>query len=289
MEKLLILPFDHRSSFVEKILGIKKEVDEQTFDQVKQLKQLIFEGFLQVWQNSPAKDNLAILVDDEYGLDVITEAKNKGIKFALAVEKSGEEEFSFEHGDDFGEQIKNLQPDFVKALVRYNPEHIEKNKRQLEKLRILSNWCKDNNFPLIFELLVPATEADLRTYPDYDSHGRDIKTIQAIKEISKEVQVSVWKLEGFSREQWKPILETINPESQVILLGRGENEHKIEKWLEAAAPYERVIGFAIGRTIFAEAIKDHFDGLITYGHAVEEIAENYKKFIRTWNIYKNIS
>jgi myo-inositol catabolism protein IolC len=48
------------------------------------------------------------------------------------------------------------------VLVRYNPDgDAEMNKRQAERLRVLSDWLHANDRRLLFELLVPAEEAQL--------------------------------------------------------------------------------------------------------------------------------
>ena len=49
-------------------------------------------------------------------------AREHGLKLAMPVEKSGQHEFDFEYGDDFGDHIVRFDPDFSKVLVRYNPE-----------------------------------------------------------------------------------------------------------------------------------------------------------------------
>ena len=40
-----------------------------------------------------------------------------------------------------------------------------------------------------------------------------------------------------------------------VLLGRGASTEKVEHWLRAAAPVEGFIGFAIGRSIWWDALK----------------------------------
>jgi hypothetical protein len=40
----------------------------------------------------------------------------------MPVEKSGQDEFDFEYGEDFGSHIEDFDPTFSKVLVRYNPE-----------------------------------------------------------------------------------------------------------------------------------------------------------------------
>ena len=46
----------------------------------------------------------------------------QGFHFAMAAEKSGQEEFDFQYGEHFAEHIEAFQPTFSKVLVRYNPE-----------------------------------------------------------------------------------------------------------------------------------------------------------------------
>ena len=87
---------------------------------------------------------------------VAREAKAGGYLLAMPVEKSGQHEFDFEYGDQFGEKIEEYDPDFSKVLVRYNPEgDREMNERQVEKLRRLSEWLHEHHRKYLFELLVP--------------------------------------------------------------------------------------------------------------------------------------
>ena len=85
-------------------------------------KTLIWEGFQRAVEEGAPKEFAGILVDEQYGPDVAREAKAGGYKLAMPVEKSGQNEFDFEYGDQFGEKIEEFDPDFSKVLVRYNPE-----------------------------------------------------------------------------------------------------------------------------------------------------------------------
>ena len=49
-------------------------------------------------------------------------AREDGLKLAMPVEKSGQNEFDFEYGDDFAAHIEDSPVDFSKVLVRYNPD-----------------------------------------------------------------------------------------------------------------------------------------------------------------------
>src|SRR5204862_7961752 len=106
------------------------------------------------------------LVDEQFGgpTRVPEEIKERGIKLAMPVEKSGQDEFDFEYGDDFGDHIERYDPDFSKVLVRYNPDgDAEMNRRQAERLRRLSDWLHERDRKFLFELLVPAEPGQLES------------------------------------------------------------------------------------------------------------------------------
>ena len=85
-----------------------------------------------------------VLVDEQFGSDIPQRAREDGLKLAMPVEKSGQNEFDFEYGDDFGAHIEKFNPDFSKVLVRYNPDDdAEMNHRQLERLKRLADWLHE--------------------------------------------------------------------------------------------------------------------------------------------------
>ena len=291
MEKqLFILPFDHRKSFVKDLLGCEKKPDKEQSKKISDLKQIIYEAFLKTRAGHLDKNNFGILVDWQFGSKIIKDAKKNCITTCVPVEKSGQDLFDFEYGKKFGEYIKKANPDYVKVLVRYNPENIQDNKIQLKKLKDLSVFCKKNNFKLIFELLVPPTETDLKickNYEGYDANVRPQKTAQAIKEIVKEVDVAVWKLEGAKIEQWKGIVSCIKRGSKIIILGRAGSKTKVKKWLKDAIQFKEIIGFAVGRTIFFESLKSYLSKEISREEAIDIIAKDFNYFIKTWHIQRN--
>ena len=82
---------------------------------------------------------------------------------AMPVEKSGQIEFDFEHGEAFGEKIEEFDPDFSKVLVRYNPDgDAAMNERQTAKLRRLCEWLHEHDRKFLFELLVPGRAVSAR-------------------------------------------------------------------------------------------------------------------------------
>ena len=67
-----------------------------------------------------------------------------------------------------------------------------------------------------------------------------------------------------------------------MLLGRGANDEKVDHWLTQAAPVDGFVGFAIGRSIWGDALKGFIDGSIDRETASGQIAENYLRFVRVY-------
>ncbi|MDD3292496.1 MAG: DUF2090 domain-containing protein [Candidatus Pacebacteria bacterium] len=262
--ELFILPFDHRSSFIKNVLNLENKPDKKQKQIISNLKEIIFYGFLDFAKN---KNNFGILIDEEYGTNVIKKAKELNTLISVSVEKSGKQEFEFEYGDRFKEHIKKVDPDFVKILVRY--DITQNNKKQLSKFEKLNTFCKENNYKIIFELLVKDHK----------------KTDKAIEEIKQAIQPDIWKLEGDNN--WLKVIPVINKNSRIIMLGRGENVKMIEKWIKNATPHKKIIGFAIGRTIFLKTIKDYYNKKIEKEKAIKQISENFKYFVNLWKKEKN--
>jgi myo-inositol catabolism protein IolC len=224
---------------------------------------------------------------------VPAQAKERGLLLAMPVEKSGQNEFDFEYGDDFGAHIEEFDPDFSKVLVRYNPEgDQEMNERQCERLKRLADWLHEHDRRFLFELLVPAEEAQLeRVGGDsgrYDAELRPELMRRTIVELQDAgVEADVWKIEGIdTREDCERIAKTCRRDGRdgviCVVLGRGANDEKVEHWLRQGAPVDGYAGFAIGRTIWWDALKGFIDGDLRREDAARQIAENYLRFVRVY-------
>ncbi|HST33496.1 MAG TPA: DUF2090 domain-containing protein, partial [Solirubrobacteraceae bacterium] len=201
-QKLYILAFDHRGSFQKKFFGIQGEPDAEQTAIIADAKHLIFEGMLQAVGSGADPSVTGVLVDEQFGSTVPQEAHEKGLKLAMPAERSGQNMFDFQYGDDFGEHILKFDPDFTKVLVRYNPEgDAGENTVQLEKLKRLSDWLKQHDRKFLFELLVPAEDAQLQSVDGdtdrYDAELRPQLMRRAIAEIQNAgIEVDIWKIEG---------------------------------------------------------------------------------------------
>lgn len=291
--KIYLLPFDHRSSFVESFLGKAKKLDAAGIKLIKNYKGLVYEGFLMARKFlQSGQENCAIMVDEEFGLDILKSAGGKKIKICLPVEKSGQAVFDFAAGQKFAEKILLLKPALVKVLVRYNPANKLDNQVQAARLKILSAWCRTENYKFMLELLVPPTVANLKRVngkrENYDKKIRPRLTKKIIEELhAVGVEPDIWKIEAFeNKEDWPPIINTIRSgetrrEVGIIMLGRGESFAKVKFWM-AVAPKKILNGFAVGRTVFLRPLLDLHAGQIDKTMAVKTIAQNYLELIKYW-------
>jgi myo-inositol catabolism protein IolC len=180
------------------------------------------------------------------------------------------------------------------VLVRYNPEgDAAMNERQLGRLRRLSDWLHNNGRKFLFELLVPATEEQLsRVGGDSDRYDAELRPElmrRAIEGAQRAgVEVDIWKIEGVDEREDAEMLAEQTRSGQgregvkCVLLGRGASTEKVDQWLQVAAPVEGFIGFAIGRSIWWDALKGFLEKDLDREAAADQVASNYLRFTRVY-------
>jgi 5-dehydro-2-deoxygluconokinase len=228
-------------------------------------------------------------VDEQFGAAVLRDAASQGYTTACPVEKSGQDEFDFEYGEEFAQHIEAINPAFSKVLVRYNVEgDAAMNARQASRLRRLSEYLHGKGRLFMFELLVPAEPAQLaKVGGDKKAYDRDvrpglmIRSIHALQEAG--VEPDVWKIEGLERrEDCVKVAESAQRGGRdsvgCIILGRGEDDTKVHQWLQTAAGVPGFIGFAVGRTTFWHSLVAWRANQLGRDAAAAQIAKNY----RTW-------
>src|SRR5947209_9061340 len=292
--KLYILAFDHRGSFTKRF-GIEGDPSPEETERIADGKHLIFEGLEVALGRGADPAVTGALVDEQFGAPshVPEAAKNAQIKLAMPVEKSGQKEFDLEYGEDFGAHIEAFDPDFSKVLVRYNPDGDgEMNARQAERLARLAGWLHEHDRKFLFELLVPAEEDQLASVGGdtdrYDAELRPELMRRAIAQLQDAgVEADIWKIEGVDE---RSDCEAIAKQTRVggrdgvvcVVLGRGANDDKVDQWLRAAAPVDGYVGFAIGRSIWWDALKGFLAGSLERADAARQIADNYLRFVQVY-------
>ena len=295
-QDLYILAFDHRGTITKGLLGVEgREPTQDEANKVSEMKKIIFDGFLKANEYGITGGDPAILVDETFGLEVQQKAKEMNIKFAAPVEKSGQKVFDFEYGDQFGEKINEVGADFVKILVRWNPDDEEEiRETQGNRIKELSDWLTENDKKFLLEFLVPATEEQLASVENdqarYDSEIRPKLAVKVVEEMRERgADPDIWKIEGLDTpedcEKVAHAIRTGDREDVIaVVLGRGASDEKVNEWLKAGSSVEGYKGFAIGRSIFWDALKGFHEGEKSREEAVEEIAQSYLGFL---SVYQN--
>ena len=289
---LYLLACDHRRSF-EGLLGIGGAPTDEDVRRMKDAKHLVWEGFERAVAGGAPTGRAGILIDTQYGERVARDARRVGIPFAIPIEKSGQREFQFEHGDRFEEFVEDFAPTYVKALVRYNPEgDAELNRRQRQRLEHLSRWLNGTPYGFLCELLVPPEPSQLEDADGdptrYDTDLRPRLMRSAIEELQEAgIEPDLWKIEGLdSRDDCHAIAETVLRDgrpSGCLVLGRGASLDRVDQWILAARGVPGYVGFAIGRSIFAEAVTDFASGRLDSREIAQiEIARNFTRFVSLW-------
>ena len=299
-DPLFILAMDHRESFGRTLFEVKHDdPDQAQAEAMKSAKLLIFEG-LQVAQPSVTSGRIGVLVDERYGQDVIDAVKKVRLSatpmvLAVPVEASGHEWFTLEWGDQWLEHVESVKPDYAKVLVRDNPgfDAAERD-AQLTSLAQVSAGLRTVGVPLLYELLVPATDAQLaQAGHDAGAYDRDLRPGLVAQVIADNqahgVEPALWKVEG---------LETVEAAQQVaaqakaggraadlIVLGRDAPAERLDHWLEVASQVDEFVGFAIGRSIWEDAIhgyeaSDRSEAAARQARTI--ITERYLGFVAHW-------
>ena len=297
-EPLYLLPFDHRESYVAGMFHLKPPLTGDEHDRVVRSKRLIYDGFREALGGEVPAACAGSLVDEEFGEDILRDATSSGYVTAISVEKSGSDEFEFEYGDAFAAHLEAFKPTFAKVLVRYNPEgDAALNQRQTARLKQLSDHCRAAAQRFMFELLVPATKAQMeRVQTDknaYDGQVRPALMRHAIRTLQDAgVEPDIWKIEGLDRrEDCEQLVEMARRDGRgdvgCIVLGRGADEKRVMDWLEVAAPVPGFIGFAVGRTTFWDAVAGFESKEMTRQETVSRIAERYRQWVTTFEKARN--
>jgi myo-inositol catabolism protein IolC len=292
-----LVAFDHRSSFSKGLFGATEPLSAAILAKVRDTKDVIFAAFEQAVARGAPRSRAGLLVDEQLGADVARKAKARGLLLAMPVERSGQAEFQLEYGADFARHIEAFDPDFDKVLVRYNPEgDRELNRRQTGTLARLSSWLHDHERRFLFELLVPATPAQLEQCGGdparYDRELRGALVVRVLRELQQGgVEPDIWKIEGLETSaECARVVEQARSGSgraQVacIVLGRGASLERVLAWLAAAAPVDGFIGFAVGRTLWQDALKRYVAGTLPRQEAATEIANRYLQLLHAYSEY----
>lgn len=272
-DEWFLFAFDHRDSF-RRMAGTSDPAE------VTAVKRVLFDGFRAALTVGPPVAGRAILIDEEYGSEFVAEARALGALVVMPVEASGRDELALEYGAAFGEHIEAYDPDAIKVLLRWDP-HGDRalNARQGRLLAELSGWMRAADRTLMVEFLTPMREP---------SSARVALMVEAVAQIlDAGAEPDLWKVEGLDETADCATLAAAiraggRADARAVVLGRGTTMERAQGWLRAARPVDAFCGFAIGKTLWQEAMEAYRRGDIARDDAVERIAARYVHLVETW-------
>ena len=145
------------------------------------------------------------------------------------------------------------------------------NERQLGRLKRLSDWLHENDRKFLFELLVPA---DRRAAGVGRRRHRPLRRRAAPRADAPRdrrdpgpgVEVDIWKIEGVDGARTprcsssRPARATAARASSAWCWAAAPATRRSTSGCAQAAPVEGFVGFAIGRSIWWDALKGFLDG-----------------------------
>jgi myo-inositol catabolism protein IolC len=290
VDPLYLLCFDHRLSYTAGIFNFGSPLSAAQTEEVSDSKEIIYQGFKRALRAGVPERFAGIVVDEQFGAHILSDANRRNLVRALAVEESGSREFEFEYGADFAHRIERVDPTFAKVLVRYNPEdEPAMDQRQRSRLSDLSVLCRRNGRRLLVELVVPPTDAQLQHVEgDAAAFAREVRpgllqrSIRALQNAG--VEPDVWAVEGPALlGDCERVVEAARHDGReavgcLVLVDAGD-EVQIKGSLDIAASVGGFVGFAAGRTIFWDAVAGYRARTLSRSAAAAQIAVRFRAYV----------
>jgi myo-inositol catabolism protein IolC len=289
------LRFDHRVPFSKGLFGVPEDQapSAEQRAQISDLKLVIYEALLESIDAGVPREAVVAVLDENFSANIARQAKAAGVPLAISVEKSGRDEFEFEYGDDFAQHVEAFDPEYVKALARYNPAgDAAVNARQRERLASLSRWAAEQGHALVFELLIPPTRAQLdQAGGDQVAYERTILpelVFQTIAELQDAgVEAPVWMVPGLNTPtEYECAVTLVHRDGRenvaCIVLGQGPNAARVIEWLRQAGEIAGYDGLALAQTIWLPPLKKMLAGTLDRAATRARIATAFRDAIAVY-------
>ncbi|MCU1550104.1 MAG: hypothetical protein JWR36_664 [Glaciihabitans sp.] len=291
---MLILADDHRDSLERDLYTLTAKATPEQAARISADKLLVYQALLAATASLPSSAQAGILVDEQFaaGVAELAGASDGLVNLSMPLEASGRDWFEFAYGDDWQRHAEFFDTDHAKVLIRDNPGLAADNRgRQAARLKRVSDWAAAGGHELIIELLVPATDDDLRSVNGdakrYDDELRPRLTLDVIRYLQdRGANPALWKVEGMDTTADAAAVAEIarrdGRTAECIVLGRHASKEDLDRWLSIAAPIPGYVGFAIGRSIWWDALADLLSETITPDAAREQIAKTYLEYANAY-------
>ncbi len=269
--ELLVLAMDHRGPL--ETLAAELDAGESALEA---FKALAIDAVDRVARGDP---RFGLLLDGRFGRAGLERAADHPYWIGRPIEQSGSRPLAFDGVADVGSTLRTWpQNHVVKCLVRYHPEDPEPlRQQQEERLLCLHSACRETRHELLLEVIA-SPYGKIRA-------GTTARVLERLYDLG--IRPDWWKLEPSDEAAaWAAIQDTIRRRDPwcrgVLVLGLASDPESLASAFLAAAPFELVRGFAVGRTIFAEPARRRLAGEIGDAETVAALAANLQAVVAAW-------
>ena len=274
--EVMCVAFDHRVQF--EALADKHGVERK---RITAFKNLVAEGAL---KGGKGIEGAGILLDDVYGHDTLCKMTGRGLWIARPVEFQGETPLRFMAGNNVGVALNEWPADHViKCLTYFHPDDpADLKATQIARMKDLNEARLANGLELLLEV-IPSLEKP---------NGPDTVARALTELYDAGISPDWWKLQPpADKATWDAIAAVIEERDPfcrgVLLLGLNAPIDEIVAGFDVARDHPLCKGFAVGRSIWADAADGWFAGKIADSEVVDRIAANYTRLIASWRGDKN--
>jgi 5-dehydro-2-deoxygluconokinase len=271
-DELWVLAMDHRSQFED--LVSEAGADPARIDAFKSL------GLAAVRRVAGQDGRYGMLLDGRFGQRALEASADHPYWIARPIEVPGSRPLAFEGGADVAATLREWPlRQVVKCLAQYHPDDADDlRSRQDRQLLRLFDACRATRHELLLEVIVSRSDAPL----DATTTARAMQQIYALG-----VRPDWWKLEpSADPATWSAIAQTIQAHDPlcrgVLVLGLSSPGEALAAAFRAAAGFDVVKGFAVGRTIFEGPARLWLLGQIDDAQAIDALAAGFQGLTEAW-------
>jgi 5-dehydro-2-deoxygluconokinase len=277
-DELMVLAFDHRAQ-----LEAMADRAHAPRARIEPLKSLIAKAGAQAAERGGFTGKLGLIIDDRYGADALATHTGKGLWLARPVEVPQvgvpRPMLAFESGPEVGLRLRTWPLEHViKCLVFMNPDALDDEVPQLERMLQLEHAAEDSGHSVMFEII-----------PRDDAGTMDPARLPAMLDwlYGRGVRPDWWKLPPLPTPGAWTALETVISKNDadccgVLLLGLEAPEEELAKSFRVASQAKLVKGFAVGRTLFAGPSTEWLSGKIGDEQLVEQVSAAFSRLASAW-------
>jgi 5-dehydro-2-deoxygluconokinase len=272
-ERLVAFAIDHRHQFTSWAQAAGK-----TPAHIDQFKQLAVQAAV---QEAGQDSGFGMLVDDRTGRSALHQITSTKAWVGRPIESSGVFPLRLEAEGDIVQHLFDWPLNqTVKVLCPYRLDDDAATRQHHEELMVrLDQACRFTGHQWLLEII---TARDDNT-PAFEQVAPIMQHFYKLG-----VKPDWWKLEpALDHAYWRQVGEVIDAHDShcqgVIVLGLNGTIEGISEAFNVASKQPWVKGFAIGRTLFAEAAQGWLQGHLDDVQAIELMATNYRLIIAAWD------